>query len=89
MILLDIYWRVNTKEQDCKKCHNQTFITDSKIKKKEYTFLGLDASCLSCHEDQHRETLSKECIDCHGFEAFSSCSIFRSQQVKFSIKRQT
>ena len=41
-------------KKECKDCHQPKFISDSKLKKKNNTYLGLDERCISCHEDSHQ-----------------------------------
>ena len=72
--------------KECSACHKREFISDQKIKSKKYdTFLGLKTTCLSCHSDYHRNTLSQNCTDCHGFEAFKPANAFDHNRTKFSL----
>jgi hypothetical protein len=55
---------------DCRNCHNSKNIKNAAELKKqnvsiENTYLGLKQDCLSCHIDEHRGQLSKNCTDCH------------------------
>ncbi|NOU48599.1 MAG: hypothetical protein HOO86_16280 [Bacteroidales bacterium] len=69
----------------CNDCHKTEFITNPEIKKKKYTYLGLSADCLSCHEDYHQKTLSTDCLHCHDFEAFKPAPAFDHQKTKFKL----
>jgi hypothetical protein len=67
----------------CYNCHNKKFI---KSTKKEMTFLGLDTSCLSCHKDEHKGQLSKNCVDCHSFENWGSArASFNHDRANFKL----
>lgn len=58
------------KTLPCRDCHNPSLIK-SELKEAEpnidltKTFLGLETGCLSCHHDEHRNQLGKECTKCH------------------------
>jgi len=61
---------------DCRDCHQPDYIDNIDLKKRENTFLGLDDKCLSCHDDFHQQTLSNDCIQCHGFDSFRPANGF-------------
>ena len=71
---------------DCRKCHVPENIVDNEIKKRQKTFLGLDETCLSCHDDFHQETLSTNCMDCHTMEAFEPASKFNHDMADFKLE---
>lgn len=73
------------KTIDCAQCHKPDNIADVKIKKNKNTYLGLNPSCLSCHDDYHQKTLSKDCASCHGFDAFKPASAFNHQKTDFPL----
>jgi hypothetical protein len=70
---------------DCRECHKADFITDETVRSKDYTFLGLETSCLSCHEDYHQATLASTCTDCHTQEAFEPASLFDHNDTDFIL----
>lgn len=72
-------------KKKCNDCHKPAFIQKSDIKKKKFTYLGLDPSCLSCHPDYHRKTLANTCSDCHDNEAFKPASKFNHDKAKFKL----
>ena len=72
-------------KQECKKCHKSEFIADQNIRKKEYTYLGLNTSCLSCHDDYHQKTLAADCASCHDFEAFKPAVKFDHNKAKYKL----
>lgn len=72
---------------DCNKCHVPDNIKDVTLKEKDKTFLGLEAACLSCHDDYHKENISsQDCISCHDFEAFSPIQNFDHDKTKYPLK---
>ncbi len=70
---------------NCEKCHQAKFISDNKIKKRKHTFLGLETSCNSCHEDMHEKTLGYNCKSCHGFDSFKPAVNFNHANAKFKL----
>jgi len=73
-------------KKDCKDCHKPDFITDSKLKDKKTTYLGLETSCLTCHQDYHQKTLPANCMDCHNMEKFKPAPKFDHQNAKFKLR---
>ncbi|MCX6305754.1 MAG: cytochrome C [Bacteroidetes bacterium] len=69
----------------CIDCHKPEFIKDQKIKKKKFTYLGLNTTCLTCHADYHQQTLSSNCTDCHVAEAFKPAKNFDHGKAKFQL----
>jgi hypothetical protein len=69
----------------CVDCHKPEHITDQKIKKKKFTYLGLGQACLTCHEDYHQQTLAATCNDCHDNEAFKPAKKFDHVRAKFQL----
>jgi len=72
-------------KKKCDDCHKAEFITDTKIKAKKITYLGLGTACLSCHADYHQKTLSTNCVDCHTDEKFKPASKFDHNKSKFKL----
>jgi hypothetical protein len=72
---------------NCRDCHKPDNITDSKIRKRSNTFLGLDKDCLTCHDDYHQSTLSDDCRSCHtNFEEFRPAKGFSHDDAAFKLK---
>ncbi len=69
----------------CIDCHKPDHIADQKIKKKKFTYLGLNPACLPCHTDYHQQTLSATCTECHDFEAFKPAKKFDHARAKFQL----
>jgi nitrate/TMAO reductase-like tetraheme cytochrome c subunit len=73
-------------KKKCEDCHKSEFISDQKIRNKKYpSFLGLNTACLTCHADYHQNTLSRNCSDCHDFEAFKPAPKFDHNKTKFQL----
>lgn len=73
------------KSLDCSKCHNTRFITNSNLKKKHITYLGLNSDCKSCHEDYHQATLGNNCTDCHNTEKFRPAIAFDHSKTRYAL----
>jgi hypothetical protein len=79
-------------KKKCTDCHKSDFITDQKIKNKKFaSYLGLNTACLSCHSDFHKGSLSVNCAECHGFDAFKPVIKFDHSKTKYALagKHQT
>jgi hypothetical protein len=72
-------------KKKCIDCHKPEHISDQKIKKKKFTYLGLNPACLTCHADYHQKTLSANCTDCHDFELFKPAKKFDHAKAKFQL----
>ncbi|MEI7490215.1 MAG: cytochrome C [Bacteroidota bacterium] len=70
----------------CKDCHKPDFISNSKIKSKKFTYLGLNTNCLPCHKDYHQKTLTAPCQSCHGDASFKPATNFNHASTKFSLQ---
>ena len=70
----------------CNDCHKKEFIADADIRKKEMTYLGLGTSCLDCHEDHHRGTLSSDCLQCHTDQVFKPAARFDHNKANFVLR---
>ncbi|HFA47731.1 MAG TPA: cytochrome c family protein [Bacteroidetes bacterium] len=73
------------KKIDCRDCHKPDFISNSDLKKRDETFLGLGQQCLNCHEDYHQKTLDKDCAKCHNDEDFSPAGNFDHDNTDFAL----
>lgn len=78
-------------EIKCIDCHRPELVHSEISQKKGNSFLGLGTDCLSCHEDFHRNTLSKTCTSCHNQKAFRPAPLFNHTKTKFPLvgKHQT
>ncbi|MCB2219011.1 MAG: cytochrome c family protein [Bacteroidetes bacterium] len=75
-------------QKQCKDCHKNEFITNKEIRQKQYTFLGLNTECLSCHDDYHQKTLSSDCASCHNFEKFKPAPKFNHDNTQYPLLGQ-
>jgi hypothetical protein len=70
----------------CDDCHTAKFVKDPEIaKKRRKTALGLNAACISCHEDRHRGVLGTDCNSCHSTTAWKPASNFDHSKTKFVL----
>lgn len=53
--------------QKCQDCHTQKFRVSPvmRLSPGRVSFVGLDRSCTSCHQDPHRGGLGSDCSKCH------------------------
>ncbi len=72
-------------KKQCAECHKPAFISNPAIKKKKFTYLGLNPECLKCHEDYHQKTLAQKCSNCHDFDAFKPATLFKHETTKFQL----
>lgn len=70
---------------ECSDCHKREYISDSKLKNRKKTFLGLSRNCVSCHTDAHQGTLGKECQQCHTTTAFKPAELFDHNESSFKL----
>ena len=69
----------------CRECHQQKNISSAELRKKKYTFLGLNQSCSTCHQDYHQNTLGSNCGSCHNTTAFRPALLLDHDQAKFKL----
>jgi hypothetical protein len=74
----------------CRKCHNPEHIvdrdrfTDANVNLQR-TFLGLEQRCLSCHFDEHRGQVARDCESCHTFESWRPAPGFDHAETEFPL----
>lgn len=71
---------------DCRECHKTDYIQDDEVRDLEDTYLGLEQGCLTCHEDEHQETLPESCLDCHGMETWEDPPHFDHDLTDFVLR---
>lgn len=61
-----IGWAMDGKhlELECAKCHVNADV--AVLPEGGRRFIGLDQSCVNCHEDPHEGAMANACISCHG-----------------------
>ena len=74
----------------CDKCHKAEFIPAPArpgiiVKDLNRTYLGLSHECISCHQDEHRGQLSKDCSHCHATQDWKPASLFDHAKAKFHL----
>jgi hypothetical protein len=75
-------------KEECAACHKTENITDPAILEKDYTYLGLEQACLTCHDDYHQNTLGEDCRKCHDFVKFEEAIKFEHNKTAFPLKGQ-
>ncbi|QQR89057.1 MAG: hypothetical protein IPJ88_12640 [Myxococcales bacterium] len=67
---------------DCSKCHKK------KTKAGSTTYLGLNTTCTSCHEDPHKSRFGSDCTSCHNEQKWSSVKVenFDHSRTRFSLR---
>ena len=55
-------------ELECSECH--THAAEPILPEGAQRYIGLESSCLSCHEDSHEGALGTSCTDCHQQTSF-------------------
>lgn len=73
-------------EKNCNDCHKPEFISESELRQRKNTFLGLQTECLSCHTDYHQQTLGVNCLSCHDFNGFKPAVKFDHEQAQYQLK---
>jgi len=73
----------------CRSCHSTAYIkietgSDESINL-ERTYLGLDQECLTCHEDEHADQLTNECLDCHTFSQWVPSVGFDHSETSYAL----
>ena len=74
------------KKVSCADCHQTKNIANPKNAKHKGTYLGMGIKCLDCHTDNHQQTLSSTCLDCHNMESFKPATKFSHDKTKFALK---
>jgi hypothetical protein len=74
----------------CKDCHTTKFIGSAEVAKiinsaGRESYLGLDNTCVSCHEDRHAGKVGTECQTCHTTTAWSPASNFDHNRTRFVL----
>jgi len=74
----------------CRECHQLKNIVQIEIIKQakkdpNYTFLGLESRCNSCHFDEHRGQLSQFCQNCHTFQKWKPAEFFTHANTKYPL----
>lgn len=75
----------------CEQCHATKYIKDEDVKKRlaefpHKTFLGLNQSCSSCHEDTHKGRFKDECSSCHTPARWKPASKFNHATLAFKLE---
>ena len=74
----------------CEKCHKPENIPAAArsgilVKDLKRTYLGLSRECISCHQDEHRGQLGKDCARCHTVQTWKPASLFSHAKTKYPL----
>ena len=61
-------------ELSCSECHENA---DARVLEEgQQRYMGLDQSCVACHDDPHEGRMTRSCAECHGQETFEDFEDF-------------
>lgn len=74
----------------CEACHRAELVVNAAARADSSlvggrTFLGLDTACASCHLDEHRGRVSRQCRDCHDLTAWKPAPRFEHATTRFPL----
>ena len=74
----------------CQQCHTAAHMAQSeraaiRMKDLNRSFLGLSATCVSCHEDPHKGRFGKRCEQCHGTSDWKVVGKFDHSKARFPL----
>jgi hypothetical protein len=74
----------------CNGCHKAENIQAAArsgilIKDLNHTYLGLSRDCVSCHTDEHRGQVGKDCARCHSAETWKPAFVFNHANSKYPL----
>lgn len=75
---------------ECRTCHQASHVRDrtkwlAAGKDLDRTWLGLDRTCASCHEDPHQAQFTTACTSCHGMNGWRPASRFDHATTAFAL----
>jgi hypothetical protein len=74
----------------CEECHKASLVAEASVRSDASlavarTYLGMGTSCASCHLDEHRGRVSRQCQDCHSVDAWKPVPRFDHARTKFPL----
>ncbi len=80
----------HAKVSDCTKCHTPKHMSGAvaaeiKPGNRDHSFLGLEGTCASCHEDIHKGAFGKDCQTCHSTTAWKPVTSFDHSRTSFAL----
>ncbi len=75
---------------NCRQCHNAQKVQPAeratiRMKDLNRTYLGLSATCTSCHEDKHHGQLGDKCASCHNQNDWKVGPTFNHARTRFPL----
>jgi len=76
--------------QRCEECHTASLVVTASVRgdtslSASRTYLGLGTTCASCHLDEHRGRVSRQCADCHSVDAWKPVAEFDHSRTRFPL----
>jgi hypothetical protein len=74
----------------CEKCHKMEYIPAPAragilVKDLNRTYLGLSRDCVTCHTDEHRGQVGKDCARCHNADGWKPARLFNHATSKYPL----
>jgi hypothetical protein len=74
----------------CEACHRPELVGQAWVRADtslsvRRTYLGLSVACATCHVDEHRGRVSRQCQDCHTQTAWTPAPRFDHDSTRFSL----
>ena len=74
----------------CEECHKMEYIPAPAragilVKDLNHTYLGLSRECVSCHTDEHRGQVGKDCARCHTADGWKPARLFNHATSKYPL----
>lgn len=77
------------KSVQCSDCHTKRNIKNEEIlaivSRGRPTYLGLESTCASCHEDRHRGVFGPDCQTCHGASGWKPVQALEHSRTMFIL----
>lgn len=83
------------QDVSCRSCHKPEYVTDTTVRRfkakhaaLDSTYLGLSATCRTCHEDDnpHRDQFQRQdCGSCHRTETWDEAPAFDHEDAQFAL----
>lgn len=75
---------------ECSKCHRSSFLNATDLMRHKNTnlsrtYLGLDLACLNCHNDEHRDQLGDNCLQCHDYQGWRPAPGFSHDHARYRL----
>jgi hypothetical protein len=77
-------------KERCASCHQATLVSEASVRGDASlavarTYLGLGTACASCHLDEHRGRVSRQCENCHSVDTWKPAPRFDHGRTDFPL----